>query len=217
MVNYLEETFGLKDGQFIDPNVVIAFGGDVDDALAKVAPEQLMDALLKQVCGHVYDSDDPHMAETPRRFVKMLGELTDSSETFTFTMFESDSREMVIERNISFVSVCAHHLAPFVGTCQLGYIPDGKIAGLSKFPRHIQAMARTLTNQEDLTRNIVESLMDILEPRGVALVMEATHSCMSHRGARAHGTTTITSAMRGIFEDHTKSAKVEFLSLIGSQ
>jgi len=173
MVNYLEETFGLKDGQFIDPNVVIAFGGDVDDALAKVAPEQLMDALLKQVCGHVYDSDDPHMAETPRRFVKMLGELTDSSETFTFTMFESDSREMVIERNISFVSVCAHHLAPFVGTCQLGYIPDGKIAGLSKFPRHIQAMARTLTNQEDLTRNIVESLMDILEPRGVALVSDA--------------------------------------------
>jgi GTP cyclohydrolase I len=183
--------------------------------LDKYAPEALFDAVLRAVCPETYNpEEDEHTARTAWRFVKMLRELTDGREDFTFTTFVAHSQEMVIVKNIRFVSVCMHHVAPFFGVCHIGYVPDKHMAGISKFSRHVRLYARTLTVQEVLTSNIANSLTDILEPRGVAVVMNATHSCMSTRGALAHGTETITSAMRGVFIDHTKTAKAEFMQLI---
>ena len=177
-------------------------------------PEQLFDAFLQKTCPDVYDPESEHFKETPARFTRMIEEMTDSSENFRFTTFKSASSEMVIIKNIKFVSMCAHHIAPFTGICHVGYIPNEQMAGISKFARHVRAYAHTLTNQEELTTNIADSLNDILEPIGVAVVMDASHSCMSTRGALAHGTTTITSAMRGVFLDHNRTAKTEFLQFI---
>jgi GTP cyclohydrolase IA len=177
-------------------------------------PEELIDAFLQKVCPDLYDPEDDHFRDTPRRFTRMMQELTDGSENFTFTTFPAASQEMVVIKRIRFVSVCAHHLAPFTGVCHVGYIPDEKMAGISKFARHVKAYAHTLTNQEQLTANIADSLLDILEPLGVMVVMRATHSCMSVRGALAHDTETITSATRGRFSQHDKTAKAEFLQFI---
>jgi GTP cyclohydrolase IA len=183
--------------------------------LADATPEELFDALLRKTCPDVYEPSSEHFAQTPRRFVTMLRELTDGTENFHFTTFEANGHEMVVIKDIRFVSLCAHHIAPFTGVCHIGYIPEKLVAGISKFARHVRAMAHTLTVQEDLTTNIADSLDDILDPKGVAVVMSATHSCMSVRGALAHGTTTITSAMRGVFSEHDRTAKLEFMEHIG--
>lgn len=184
--------------------------------LDKYSPAELFDAVLRKVCPEVYDPEgDEHYSNTAVRFVRMLGELTDGREDFTFTTFKADSRELVIIRDIKFVSMCKHHIAPFYGVCHVGYIPEEKIAGISKFARHVRLYARTLSIQEELTSNIADSLNDILDPKGVAVIMKATHGCMSTRGALAHGTETITSAMRGVFADHERTAKAEFMQLIG--
>jgi GTP cyclohydrolase IA len=184
--------------------------------LSLATPEQLVHVLLLKACGDVYDPESEHFADTPRRFVRMLQELTDGTENFKFTTFQATGQEMVVIKDIRFISVCAHHLAPFSGVCHVGYIPEQLMAGISKFARHVRAMSHTLTVQEHLTTNIADSLDDILDPLGVAVVMNATHSCMSVRGALAHGTTTITSAMRGVFKDHTRTAKLEFMEHIRS-
>jgi GTP cyclohydrolase I len=144
----------------------------------------------------------------------MVRDLTDGSEDWNFTTFKSDSHELVINKNIKFVSLCAHHVAPFTGVCHIGYIPDGMIAGLSKFARCVQSAAHTLTAQEELTTAIADQLEEILNPLGLAVVMEATHSCMTNRGAQAHGTETTTSAMRGVFLDNTRGSKSEFFTLL---
>jgi GTP cyclohydrolase I len=182
--------------------------------LADASPEELIHEFLMKTCPDIYNPDSEHFRDTPRRFTKMITELT-SSEDFKFTTFEASASEMVIVRAINFVSMCAHHIAPFVGTCHVGYIPAEKVAGISKFSRHVRQYAHTLTNQEALTTNIADSLDDILEPRGVAVIMQASHSCMSTRGALAHGSDTVTSAMRGVFIDHTKTAKSEFMAIVG--
>jgi GTP cyclohydrolase I len=182
--------------------------------VSEATPEQLFHYFLLKVCPEIYDPQSEHFAETPRRFTQMVTELTNGSEDWRFTTFKSESRELVVNKNIKFVSLCAHHVAPFAGVCHLGYIPDGQIAGLSKFARLVQATAHSLTDQEELTTVIADQLEDILHPLGVAVVMEATHSCMTNRGALAHGTETTTSAMRGIFLDNTRDSKSEFFTLL---
>jgi len=183
--------------------------------LSMYEPEQLFSAFLTKVCPDIYDPTSEHFAETPRRFTQMVRDLTNGDEsTWRFTTFKSHSREMVINKNIKFVSLCAHHVAPFTGVCHIGYIPDGQVAGLSKFARYVQAAAHTLTNQEELTTTLADQLMDILNPIGVAIVMEATHSCMTNRGALAHGTETTTSAMRGVYLEDSRGAKSEFFQLL---
>ena len=182
-------------------------------SIEDATPEQLIDAFLRKV-SDVYDPAVEHFRDTPRRFTRMMQELTDGSEGFKFTTFKSDSKDMVTIKDIRYVAVCAHHLAPFTGVCHVSYIPNEVIAGLSKFSRHVRAMARSLTSQEELTGNIADSLSDILEPHGVGVIMTGSHSCMSVRGALAHGTTTITSAMRGVYNDHDRTAKAEFLTFI---
>lgn len=152
-------------------------------------------------------------ARTPIRFINMLRELTTKPD-FEFTTFESDHDEMVIVGPIDFYSLCAHHVIPFIGQAWVGYVPDGRIAGLSKLPRTVQYMMRGLWNQEDLTHAVADMLEDNLKPKGVAVVMKAEHLCMTIRGAQAIGTKTTTSVMRGVFADHSRLARQEFMTFM---
>jgi GTP cyclohydrolase I len=183
---------------------------EMDDA----TPEELMKVILEQTMPD-FDWEGDDVQETPRRFIKMLRELTDGSENWKFTTFKSDSKEMVIVKNIRFVSLCSHHLAPFTGMCHVGYIPDGEIAGLSKIGRQVQTAAKMPSVQEELTTAIADAFEDILIPSGVIVIMKARHSCMSLRGAFAHEAETITSAVRGVFHSNERGVKEEFLRLIG--
>jgi GTP cyclohydrolase I len=165
-------------------------------------------------CEGQYDFvDGRHHADTPRRWVKMMREMT-TPEEFNFTTFATESDEMVVVKDIPFVSMCAHHMLPFVGTCHIGYVPNRKLAGLSKFPRLVNYHSRALTVQEELTQKIALDLMAKLDPVGVAVYMDAVHTCMTIRGVKSSGSSTITSKMTGCFADHTKLARAEFLSAI---
>jgi GTP cyclohydrolase I len=162
----------------------------------------------------VYDwYEDPALSETPRRFASMILELT-TGESVEWTTFESDADEMVIVRDIAFVALCEHHVVPFIGHTHIGYIPTGRILGLSKFARGVRSIAKGLWTQEELAKTIATKIDDELSPLGVGVVMEAEHLCMTIRGVQAPGTKTITSSMLGVFADHSRQARSEFLSLI---
>jgi|SRR4051812_46742022 GTP cyclohydrolase I len=162
-----------------------------------------------------WDWNDQHLSETPKRFVKMLNELT-TPEEFDFTTFESDSDEMVVCKDITFHSLCAHHIVPYMGTAHVAYIPQGRLVGLSKIPRAVRYHAAGLTVQEELTKAIADRMEEELNPLGVAVVMKAEHMCATIRGVKAPGMQTITSTMRGRFADHDRLARSEFLSFIQS-
>jgi len=137
---------------------------------------------------------DPAMSteaalNTPRRYTNAFAELMGyNDDPWVFTTFESNSNQMVIVKDIEFVSLCEHHLLPFLGQASIGYIPQGKVAGLSKLARTVKSHSRGLWTQEALTETIASYLVEQLEPtRGVAVVMEATHTCMTVRGVCANG------------------------------
>ncbi len=170
--------------------------------------------LIKGIVGEEAFEDSEHLAGTPIRLTKMLKELT-TPEEFEFTMFDSNHDEMVTISPIPFYSMCAHHVIPFYGEAHVAYVPQGKIAGLSKIARTVKYFSRSLWVQEDLTWTIAEHLEEQLEPLGVAVIMKAEHLCMSMRGIQSPGTKTTTSIMRGVFIDPTKQARDEFMRIIG--
>lgn len=174
--------------------------------------QELAGELLSRVAG--LDLTGPHGQDTPRRFVNMLRELTTPDE-FKFTTFPAESQNMVIIRDIPFASVCSHHVIPFVGFAHVAYVPNKLIAGLSKFARLVKAASRSLQVQESLTMQIADGIEHHLEPLGTAVVLEAEHLCMSIRGIQSPGAKTRTAEMRGVFSDHNKTAKMEFLNAIG--
>lgn len=116
-------------------------------------------------------------------------------------------------KDIEFYSLCEHHMLPFFGKAHVAYVPDGRIVGLSKLPRLVEVFSRRLQVQERLTKQIADALWDLLEPRGVGVVIEAAHLCMMMRGVEKQGSTTVTSAMRGIFRDDGRTRQ-EFLEAI---
>lgn len=177
------------------------------------SPEVAARVLLEQTTGW---RNDEHGHNTPKRFAAMLRELT-TPEDFEFTCFPNDENvdEMVVVQNIPFVSLCNHHVVPFVGIAHVGYIPNAKIVGLSKFARVVRHFSKSLQVQERLTNQIAEYLMERLDPLGVAVVMEAEHMCMTIRGVQTPGTKTTTSKMTGVFSDHDRTAKSEFMRIIG--
>jgi GTP cyclohydrolase I len=158
--------------------------------------------------------------ETPNRVARMyIEELCigyDQDPDDVFKVFDSDGyKGMVIVKDIPVVSLCEHHLVPFTGKIHIGYFPNGHVAGLSKFKRLVDVYARRLQVQERLTKQIVSKTHEALEARGVFAVMECEHMCMTIRGVQAPGTTTITSAVTGLFNENKEGEKEEFLRLIG--
>lgn len=156
--------------------------------------------------------------DTPRRAVKALMEMTSGYDVDIdglFTTFESDGYdEMVVQRDIPFVSLCEHHMLPFTGKVHIGYIANGRIVGLSKMVRLADAYARRFQVQERLTVQIADAMEAHLDPVGVIVVAEAEHSCMSCRGVRRSGSTAVTSTVRGLLKEDA-AARAEAFSLIG--
>jgi len=158
------------------------------------------------------------LLDTPKRVEKALAFLTsgyaaDVDATLNNALFSVDYNEMVIVRDIDFYSLCEHHLLPFFGKCHVAYIPQGRVLGLSKFPRLVDIFARRLQIQERLTNQIAETVREKVDPLGVAVVMEATHLCMAMRGVEKQNSVATTSAMLGVFREDART-RMEFLELI---
>lgn len=189
-----------------------------DKVSAVSADAHLAALLLQRTTG--LDVDSEHGMETPKRFAKMLSDMCNrEAEAFTFTVFDNTDMidEMVTITDIPFYTMCNHHVVPFFGKAHIAYVPDKKIAGLSKFGRTVKYLAKGLWVQENLTNEVADFLEDKLEPKGVAVIMQAEHMCMTMRGVQMPGTQTTTSAMRGVFSDHDRTAKAEFMSLLQSR
>jgi GTP cyclohydrolase IA len=157
------------------------------------------------------------LRDTPKRVEKSLrfltsGYATDVDTVVNNALFTVDYNEMVIVKDIDFYSLCEHHLLPFFGKCHVAYLPQGRVIGLSKLPRLVDVFARRLQVQERLTSQIAQVIEDKLTPLGVAVVVEATHLCMSMRGVEKQNSFAVTSAMRGVFND--ARTRMEFLELI---
>ena len=178
-----------------------------------------MQALVRTLLAEL--GEDPNregLLNTPRRVEKALRFLTsgyaaDIDEVLNNALFTVDYNEMVIVKDIDFYSLCEHHLLPFFGKCHVAYIPSTKVIGLSKIPRLVEVFARRLQVQERLTSQIANTIRDKIAPVGVAVVMEATHLCMSMRGVEKQNSFAVTSAMLGAFQDHART-RMEFLELI---
>ncbi len=172
--------------------ILVAIGEDVDrDGLADT-PARVA-RMYAEICGGLHESPDHHLSVT----------------------FEADHDEMVMVRDIPLYSLCEHHLVPFVGKAHVAYIPnaDGRITGLSKIARLVDAYARRPQVQERLTSQIADEMEHTLEPKGVLVVLEAEHLCMSMRGVRKPGSSTVTSAVRGLFRDSpaTRAEAMRFI------
>src|SRR6476619_3152997 len=158
------------------------------------------------------------LVDTPKRVEKAYEFLTsgyraDIDQVLNNALFSVDYSEMVIVKDIDFYSLCEHHLLPFFCKCHVAYIPSNKVIGLSKIPRIVDVFARRLQVQERLTNQIADTIRDKIAPLGVAVVMEATHLCMSMRGVEKQNSFCVTSAMQGAFRDNART-RMEFLELI---
>ncbi|MDF1696185.1 MAG: GTP cyclohydrolase I FolE [Saprospiraceae bacterium] len=166
------------------------------------------------------DKSRDGLLKTPERASKAIQFLThgydlDPKQILESALFEEDYNEMVIVKDIELFSLCEHHMLPFYGKAHIAYIPDGKIVGLSKLPRIVDAFARRLQVQERLTHDIVNAIQETLKPHGVAVVIEAVHMCMMMRGVQKQNSATTTSAFTGEFKN--VETRTEFLNLIGSK
>jgi GTP cyclohydrolase I len=157
------------------------------------------------------------LLKTPERVSKAMGWLTrgygmTARAAIGDALFEEDHENMVMVRDIELYSMCEHHMLPFFGKAHIAYIPDGRIVGLSKLPRVVEVFARRLQVQERLGEQIADALEEVLQPKGVGVVIEAVHLCMMMRGVEKQGSRTITSSLRGAFRDDAKT-RSEFLQL----
>jgi GTP cyclohydrolase IA len=176
--------------------------------------ERLIEQLLREL-GE--DARREGLAKTPERVAKSLRYLTsgyeqDVKDVLNEALFVEEYDEMVIVKDIDFASLCEHHLLPFFGRAHVAYIPNGKILGLSKVARIVDVFARRFQVQERLTDQIADAIMDVLKPTGVGVVIEAAHFCMMMRGVEKQNSRAVTSALRGIFRDDSKT-RDEFLRL----
>jgi GTP cyclohydrolase IA len=187
---------------------VVHDGSAPDAGRARAAAEAFLRALGVPV-------DAPGLADTPRRMADAYAELL-TPRPFDLTTFPNEEGydELVLARGIPVQSVCEHHMLPFTGVAHVGYLPGARIVGLSKLARVVELFARRPQVQERLTVQVAGWLSDRLHPRGVGVVVEAEHMCMTLRGVQAPGTTTITSALQGVLREDPRS-RAEFLSLTG--
>jgi len=176
--------------------------GYVEGILKELGENPARDGLLKT----------PHRVAKAMRFFTQ-GYEQDPAEILTGALFDVDYDEMVLVKDIDFYSQCEHHMVPFFGRIHVGYIPNGKVVGLSKIPRTVEIFARRLQVQERLTMDIAQTLESVLQPKGVGVVVEAKHLCMMMRGVEKQNSFAITSSMRGSFKSDSKT-RSEFMELI---
>jgi GTP cyclohydrolase IA len=203
------------EGSYIQDKIDGAYGRTrlLDESHNEIDTYEGAEDLLTLHAG--LDVSSPHGKDTPKRFINMLEELTQcrdcTGDCIKWKKFEAETDEMIIVKGIPFVSVCNHHVIPFIGEARIGYVPNAWEAGLSKFGRIVQHYARQLQTQERLTAQITENLLFQLAPAGLIVQLEAEHMCMTVRGVQMPGATTVTTKTTGVFADHTKTAKMEFL------
>ena len=184
------------------PDTGTRFQSAVRDMLELVGEDPAREGLLKT----------PERVERAMRWLTRGYEL-DAAEVIGDALFQEDHQNMVVVRDIEFYSMCEHHMLPFFGKAHVAYIPDGRIVGLSKVARVVDVFARRLQVQERLTDQIAQALEDALRPRGVGVVLEASHFCMMMRGVEKQNSRTLTSALRGVFREDA-STRNEFLRLV---
>jgi len=184
------------------------------EGIAEYSTQEIYAELLQR-----FDEDPTRdgLLKTPERVEKAMGFLTkgyreDATKILRGALFDVEYDEMVIVKDIEMFSLCEHHMLPFFGRVHVAYIPNGKVIGLSKIPRLIDVFARRLQVQERLTQQIADSIQEAIEPQGVGVVIEARHLCMMMRGVEKQNSSTVTSAMRGVFGK--QSTRTEFLSLV---
>jgi len=182
--------------------VTTSIASNVHSILNKIGEDPQREGLLK----------------TPERVAKAYQFLThgyqmDPAEILTGALFEEDYSEMILVKDIELYSLCEHHMLPFFGKAHVAYIPNGKIVGLSKIPRVVDVFARRLQVQERLTMQIKDAINEVLEPQGVAVVIEAAHMCMAMRGVQKQNSSTTTSSMSGVFLEDA-ATREEFMRLI---
>ena len=182
----------------------------VDEARIEKAVREILSAVGE-------DLNRDGLKDTPARVARMYGELLagmrDDPDTHISRVFNENYDEIVLLRDIPFYSMCEHHLMPFIGSAHVAYLPSGKILGVSKLARIVDCFARRLQTQERLNYQIADCLMTNLKPQGVAVVLEASHSCMTIRGIKKPGSVMVTSAVRGLFRKDPRSRN-EIMSLI---
>src|SRR6187399_1184532 len=181
----------------------------------------MQDLVRKLIAELGEDPAREGLLNTPKRVEHALRFLTsgytaDIDVVINNALFTVDYSEMVIVKDIDFYSLCEHHLLPFFGKCHIAYIPSKRVIGLSKIPRLVDVFSRRLQVQERLTNQIAETIRDKVAPMGVAVVMEATHLCMSMRGVEKQNSVAVTSAMFGLFRDNART-RMEFLELVNTR
>jgi GTP cyclohydrolase I len=198
-----------------DPARVYVPGAPEFDEVGEVKLEGIISKMISEL-GE--DVSREGLVKTPHRVERSLRYLTSGYENsvekvLNGALFASEGSEMVVVKDIEFYSLCEHHMLPFFGKAHIAYIPDKTILGLSKFARVVDVFARRMQVQERMTSQIADSLMEALEPCGLAVVTEASHLCMMMRGVEKQGSTTRTSAMRGVFKSDARTRQ-EFLEAI---
>ena len=190
------------------PLHIVARREEIDLPAAQRAVADLLTALGR-------DPESAHLADTPRRVANAYAEMLTPRE-FELTTFPNDEGydELVLAKDIPVQSLCEHHLLPFQGVAHVGYLPGDRILGLSKLARVVELFARDFQVQERLTKQVADWLQDHLDPKGVGVVIEAEHQCMSLRGVRAVGSRTVTSSLQGVLRDN-QSSRQEFFALTG--
>lgn len=191
----------------------------MDEVRMRTESESIVSRILTTLG---YDPHSQHFNRTAERWIKMLAEFkAPESDSLAFeilgTEFEEEYDGLVVVDSIPFSSLCAHHLSPFQGLAHIGYLPNGKVVGISKLARITEFWTHRITVQETATLEIASSIQLALQPRGAAVVLEASHTCMSARGIRSVGSRTTTSSLTGVFIENAHGCRDEFYTVIRSR